>query len=64
MEVGVRPAHSRFGGNWPDLLQLGERRDLLRFGETRIYDITGFSLPMLFDVDAYTPEGHVPAGAP
>jgi hypothetical protein len=37
-----------------------ERRDLLRFGRSRIYDITGWSLPMLFDVQAFD----IPAGLP
>jgi hypothetical protein len=37
-----------------------ERRDLLRFGRSRIYDITGWSLPMLFDV----PTIDIPAGLP
>ena len=40
-----------------------ERRDLLRFGESRIYDITGWSIPMLFDVEAYTLDGDPPAAA-
>ena len=30
-----------------------ERRDLLRFGRSRIYDITGWSVPMLFDVQTF-----------
>jgi hypothetical protein len=37
-----------------------ERRDLLRFGRTRIYDITGWSLPMLFDVQTF----EIPSGLP
>jgi hypothetical protein len=37
-----------------------ERRDLLRFGRSRIYDITGWSLPMLFDVQTFD----IPAGLP
>jgi hypothetical protein len=37
-----------------------ERRDLLRFGRSRIYDITGWSLPMLFDVETFD----IPAGLP
>jgi hypothetical protein len=37
-----------------------ERRDLLRFGRSRIYDITGWSLPMLFDVPAFD----IPTGLP
>ena len=37
-----------------------ERRDLLRFGRSRIYDITGWSLPMLFDVQAF----ELPTGLP
>ena len=53
-----------------------ERRELLRFGRTRIYDITGWALPMLFDVEAFElsadpraearakPTGAMPAAAP
>jgi hypothetical protein len=37
-----------------------ERRDLLRLGRSRVYDITGWSLPMLFDVQAFD----IPAGLP
>ena len=37
-----------------------ERRDLLRFGRSRIYDITGWSLPMLFDVQTFD----LPVGLP
>ncbi len=37
-----------------------ERRDLLRFGRTRIYDITGWSLPILFDLQTF----EIPAGLP
>jgi hypothetical protein len=37
-----------------------ERRDLLRFGRTRIYDITGWSLPMLFDLETFD----IPSGLP
>lgn len=37
-----------------------ERRDLLRFGRSRVYDITGWSLPMLFDVQTFD----IPAGLP
>src|SRR5262249_36184098 len=40
-----------------------ERRDLLRFGRTRIYDITGWSLPMLFDVQTYEILAGLPAEA-
>lgn len=29
-----------------------ERRELLRFGNSKLYDITGWNIPMLFDVDA------------
>jgi hypothetical protein len=37
-----------------------ERRDLLRFGRSRIYDITGWSLPMLFDLATF----EIAAGLP
>jgi len=40
-----------------------ERRDLLRFGHTRIYDTTGWSLSMLFDVEAFELAGDPPAAA-
>ena len=30
-----------------------ERRELLRFGRSKIYDITGWSIPMLFDVETF-----------
>jgi hypothetical protein len=40
-----------------------ERRDLLRIGRSRIYDITGWSLPMLFDVQAYDISSDLPAEA-
>ncbi len=40
-----------------------ERRELLRFGRSRIYDITGWSLSMLFDVDTYELAGDPPAAA-
>jgi hypothetical protein len=40
-----------------------ERRDLLRFGRSRIYDITGWSLPMLFDVEAYDISSGLPSEA-
>lgn len=40
-----------------------ERRDLVRKGRTRIYDITGWSLPMLYDLEAYELRSGLPAGA-
>jgi len=40
-----------------------ERRELLRFGRSLIYDTTGWSLPMLFDVEAFEIAGDVPADA-
>lgn len=52
-----------FDPRMPDAFLTDERRDLLRFGESRIYDTTGFSLPMLFDVEAYTLDGGAPAAA-
>jgi hypothetical protein len=30
-----------------------ERRELLRFDRSRLYDVTGWNIPMLFDLDAY-----------
>lgn len=40
-----------------------ERRELLRFDRSKLYDITGWSLPMLFDVECWTLTGSVPGGA-
>jgi hypothetical protein len=40
-----------------------ERRDLLRDGRSRIYDITGWSLTMLFDVEAFDLTGDLPPQA-
>jgi len=40
-----------------------ERRELLRFNRSLIYDVTGWSLPMLFDVEAYTLAGEPPVAA-
>jgi len=40
-----------------------ERRDLLRFGRSRIYDITGWSLPMLFDVQTFDLPADLPVEA-
>ncbi len=40
-----------------------ERRELLRFGRSRIYDITGWSIPMLFDVETFELTGEAPADA-
>jgi hypothetical protein len=46
----------------PDYLT-SERRELLRFGRSKIYDITGWSIPMIFDVEAYELSGDLPAAA-
>lgn len=40
-----------------------ERRELLRFGRSLIYDTTGWSLPMLFDVESFELGGDVPTEA-
>lgn len=40
-----------------------ERRELLRFGRSKIYDTTGWSLPMLHDVEAYELRAAPPAEA-
>ena len=42
---------------------IDERRDLLRIGRSRIYDITGWSLPMLFDVQTFDIAAALPAQA-
>jgi hypothetical protein len=40
-----------------------ERRELLRFSRSKIYDITGWSIPMLFDLDAFELPDFDPAQA-
>ena len=40
-----------------------ERQELIRRGETKIYDITGWSIPMLEDLDAYELRCQLPEGA-
>ncbi|MBL8760081.1 MAG: hypothetical protein JNL50_02145 [Phycisphaerae bacterium] len=40
-----------------------ERRELLRFGRSRMYDITGWSLPLLFDLECYELSLEVPDDA-
>ncbi|MFO0840015.1 MAG: M14 family zinc carboxypeptidase [Phycisphaerae bacterium] len=40
-----------------------ERRELLRFGRSRLYDVTAWNITMLFDVDGYELRGAPPAGA-
>jgi hypothetical protein len=40
-----------------------ERRDLLRIGRSRIYDITGWSLPMMFDVPTFDLPTDLPSEA-
>lgn len=40
-----------------------ERRELLRFGRSKMYDITGWSIPMLFDVEAYELAAALPGDA-
>ncbi len=32
---------------------IDERRELIRFGRSKMYDITGWSLPLLFDLECY-----------
>ncbi len=36
-----------------DSFLVDERRELLRFNRSLIYDITGWSIPMMFDLDAF-----------
>jgi len=40
-----------------------ERRELLRFGRSKLYDITGWSLPMICDVECCTLADGAPAAA-
>lgn len=40
-----------------------ERRELLRFGQSRLYDITGWNVAMFFGVDAYELRAAPPASA-
>ena len=40
-----------------------ERRELLRFDRSRLYDITGWSIPMLFDVECVQIASDLPAAA-
>ncbi|KAA0212874.1 MAG: peptidase [Leptolyngbya sp. PLA3] len=39
-----------------------ERRDLIRNGQTWMYDVTGWSLPMLYDLEAYELDTALPDG--
>lgn len=40
-----------------------ERQELLRFGRSRLYDVTAWNLTMLFDLPALALSGGLPAGA-
>lgn len=40
-----------------------EREKLLREGETRVYDVTAWNVPMYFGLEAYTLESGLPGGA-
>jgi Zinc carboxypeptidase len=40
-----------------------ERRELLRFDESRLYDTTAWNIPMLFDVEAFELAMSIPASA-
>lgn len=40
-----------------------ERRELLRFGQSKLYDITGWNTTMMFDLEGYELAGDLPAGA-
>lgn len=40
-----------------------ERRELLRFNKSKLYDTTGWSAPMLFDLECVTLAGELPAAA-
>ena len=40
-----------------------ERRELLRFGRSKLYDVTGWNLTMLFGVEAFMLDEPLPTGA-
>lgn len=40
-----------------------ERRELLRFGRSKLYDVTAWNITMMHDVDAYTLAAALPEGA-
>ncbi len=40
-----------------------ERRELLRFGQSRLYDITGWNVGMFFGIDMFEVKGALPASA-
>lgn len=47
----------------PDEFLTEERRELLRKGESRLYDTTAWNIPMLYGMDAFELTGALPAGA-
>ncbi len=44
----------------PDFLK-DERRELLRFGQSRLYDITGWNAGMMFGIECFEVDGALPA---
>lgn len=48
----------------PDDFLLHERQELLRFGQSKLYDITGWNISMMFDVEALELKGDVAEGTP
>lgn len=46
----------------PDAFLTEERRELLRFGRSRLYDITGWNIPMLFGVEVSEAVAAPPSG--
>jgi hypothetical protein len=48
----------------PDAVLAKERKALLTGADTLLYDITGWSLPLLYGLDAYEVDGRVAGGQP
>lgn len=46
----------------PEVLE-AERREVLRYGRSRVYDITAWSLPLLYGLDVYELQAAMPADA-
>ncbi|XVJ58646.1 MAG: hypothetical protein HEQ23_04285 [Tepidisphaera sp.] len=47
----------------PKEFLIEERRELLRFGQSRLYDITGWNVGMFFGMDVFEVRGALPASA-
>lgn len=56
-------ASMEFDPRLKDEFLLEERKELMRFGRSKMYDITGWSVPLLWDLDCVELEMDVPADA-